>query len=114
MPVPTEHRIDDPQEQAVPEGEAPAKGETANADHGEEFVGRRGPHHLSVDDAKAATPKDQLVKNEQEQDTEQNSYLPMLEGRPIKSKLTVDQAEDKRRAGEEHRKPQRNKTEDGG
>ena len=80
MPVPTEHRIDNSQEQAVPQGEAPAEGETTNAEHGEEFVRRGGPHHLSVDDAETATPKNQLVEDEQEQNTEQNSYLPMLEG----------------------------------
>ena len=80
MPVPTEHGIDKSQEQAVPQGEAPAEGETTNAEHGEEFVRRGGLHHLSVDDAETATPKNQLVEDEEEQDTEQNSYLPMLEG----------------------------------
>ena len=88
MAVSPEKGIDQSKQQAVPQCKAPAERETANTEHGDDFVGGRRPHHFSIHHTQPSSPEKQFVKQEQEEGAEQHSGFPMINCGLIKSEFS--------------------------
>ena len=87
MAVSPEKGIEQSEQQAVPQCDAPTEGETANTEHGEDFVVGRRPHHFSIHHAQPSSPEKQFVNQEEEEGPEQHSGFPMVYGGLIKSEF---------------------------
>ena len=88
MAVSPEKGIEQSEQQAVPQCKAPAERETANTEHGDDFVGGRRTHDFSIHHTQPSPPEEQFVNEEQKEGREQHSGFPMVDGGLIKPEFS--------------------------
>lgn len=107
MPVATQQRVQQTQENTLPKGKAPPEGQTPNAENGHELASSGGAHDFSVHHTEPTSPKEQFCEAEKKERYTQQLTLPSVKDGPVRSAYANDHSGQKREACQQRRHPQR-------
>ena len=83
MPVAAQERVQQTQQQPVPQGKAPSQRQTPDSENSHDLASGCGAHDFPVHHAQPSPPKKQFCKGQKKQRYTQQPTLPALKDAPV-------------------------------